>query len=128
MTRDDTDPVELSGHIRALNAAVGTGDVVPAGRLYGLPELPGGSCWVDMAGAAALTGVAPKTITSWLARGGPVRNPFPTPARILYRLYWPRPDIESWRSREPKMDSTSAAGLTMPPETLMRTSRAPGPS
>ena len=74
--------------------------LVPTGRLYGLPELPDGGCWVDTAGAAALTGVPPKTITSWLARGGPLRNPFPRPARILYRLYWPRAEVESWRARE----------------------------
>lgn len=59
--------------------AVGAGAAVPAGRLYGLPELSSDGCWVDMAGAAALTEVAPRTITSWLARGGPIRNPFPTP-------------------------------------------------
>lgn len=53
-----------------------------------------------MAGAAALTGVPPKTITSWLARGGPVRNPFPVPQRFLYRLYWRRVDIASWQARE----------------------------
>ncbi|HET9894592.1 MAG TPA: hypothetical protein VFQ44_06620 [Streptosporangiaceae bacterium] len=109
MTHDHTDPVKLSDHICALNSAAGTGAVIPVGRLYGLPELPGGHCWVDMAGVAALTGVPPNTITSWLARGGPVRNPFPTPARILYRLYWPWPDIESWRSREPWTDSAHRA-------------------
>src|ERR1022692_4752046 len=119
--------VELSDHISALNAAVGVGAVIPAGRLYGLPELPGGCCWVDMAGAAALTGVPPKTITSWLARRGPLRNPFPAPARILYRLYWPRPDIESWRSREPRMDPSPGAGLAKSPEARSRTRRTPGP-
>ena len=53
-----------------------------------------------MAGATALTGVPPKTISSWLARGGPVRNPFPVPQRFLYRLYWRGTDITSWQARE----------------------------
>jgi hypothetical protein len=73
---------------------------VPAGRLFGLPELPGGEYWLDMAGATACTGVPPKTITGWLARGGPVRNPFPVPQRFLYRLYWRGTEIASWRVRE----------------------------
>jgi hypothetical protein len=73
---------------------------VPAGRLFGLPELPGHDYWVDMAGATALTGIPPKTISSWLARGGPVRNPFPVPRRLLYRLYWRGTDITSWQARE----------------------------
>jgi hypothetical protein len=114
VTGNDMDPVGLSERLSSLNAAVRAGAVVPAGRLYGLPELPDGGCWVDMAGAAALTGFPPKTITGWLARGGPLRNPFPVPARILYRLYWPRTAIESWRSREPKMDPSSGVGITTP--------------
>jgi predicted DNA-binding transcriptional regulator AlpA len=101
---DNREPVELAGQVSALAEAVNAGAVVPAGRLYGLPELSGGDCWVDMAGAAALTGVPPRTITSWLSRGGPVRNPFPLPRRLLYRLYWPRDDIESWKDRETNRD------------------------
>lgn len=100
MRCDDPERAELAVRVSALAEAADAGAAVPAGRLYGLPELPGGDCWVDMAGAAALTGVRPKTITSWLSRGGPVRNPFPIPRRLLYRLYWPRADIESWSGRE----------------------------
>jgi len=95
------EPVGLAARYTELSEAVTGGRSVDAGRLYGLPEPPGGSdCWVDIAGAAALTGFAPKTISSWLTRGGPVRNPFPRPCRILYRLYWPIAEIESWRTRE----------------------------
>lgn len=94
------DPVELAAHLSALGEAARSGRGVPMGRLYGLPELPRGGCWVDIAGAAALTAVPPKTITSWLARGGPVRNPFPVPRRLLYRLYWPREQIAAWQARE----------------------------
>jgi hypothetical protein len=108
MPCEDIEPVELSRHLAALRAAIVAGAAVPAGRLLGLPNLPGDGCWVDMAGAAALTGVPPKTITSWLARGGPLRNPFPPPARILYRLYWPWADIESWRSREPRVPAQTS--------------------
>jgi hypothetical protein len=62
--------------------------------------LPGNDYWLDMAGATALTGIAPKTISSWLARGGPARNPFPVPQRFLYRLYWSGADITSWQISE----------------------------
>jgi len=96
---DGLNPVGLAARMAALRGAA-SGESVPAGRLYGLPELPGDDCWVDIAGAAVLAGVAPKTITGWLGRGGPSRNPFPRPARILYRLYWPRAEIESWRARD----------------------------
>src|ERR1700736_2648011 len=96
----DEGRVDLSVQLSWLAEAIRGGSTVPAGRLYGLPELPGNGCWTDIAGAAALNGVPPRTITSWLARGGPVRNPFPVPRRFLYRLYWPRDDIESWRERE----------------------------
>ena len=92
--------IELAAHASALAKAVRTGRAVPAGRLLGLPELPGNDHWVDMAGATALTGIPPKTITSWLARGGPVRNPFPVPQRFLYRLYWTGADIASWQAKE----------------------------
>lgn len=91
---------ELAVRAKALGEAVLAGQAVPAGRLFGLPELPGSECWLDMAGATAVTGVPPKTITSWLARGGPARNPFPVPERFLYRLYWRETEITSWQGRE----------------------------
>lgn len=90
----------LAAHAAALARAVQSSRLVPTGRLYGLPELPDDDYWLDMAGAIALTGVRPKTITAWLARGGPVRNPFPVPQRLLYRLYWRGSDIAAWPARE----------------------------
>jgi hypothetical protein len=93
-------PMGLTAHLATITKAIDAGSKVPAGRLYGLPELPDDGCWVDIAGAAALTEVAPRTITAWLARGGPVRNPFPSPYRVLYRLYWPLAEVESWCARE----------------------------
>jgi hypothetical protein len=99
MNRSRPDAVELAAHVSALAETVRTGSSVPMGRLYGLPELRD-DYWVDMAGAAALTGVRPKTITSWLTRGGPIRNPFPAPYRLLYRLYWRGTEIGSWQARE----------------------------
>ena len=66
------------------------------GRLYGWPELPDDDYWADVVGAAALTGVPPKTITSWLSRGGPIRNPFPVPRKLLWR--WTK--IGSWQTRK----------------------------
>ena len=91
--------IELAAHASALAEAVRAGRAYPR-RLLGLPELPGNDYWADMAGATALTGIPPKTISSWLARGGPVRNPFPVPQRFLYRLYWRGTDIASWQARE----------------------------
>ena len=104
-----TSRIELAAHASALAEAVRAGRTVPAGRLLGLPELPSDDYWVDMAGATALTGIPPKTISSWLARGGPVRNPFPVPQRFLYRLYWRGIDIASWQARE-----TAAGGRSLP--------------
>jgi hypothetical protein len=71
-----------------------------AGRLWGLPELPDGELWVEINGAAAITGVAPRSITSHLAKGGPKRNPFPGPTRALSRLFWPLGVLRAWADRE----------------------------
>lgn len=92
--------IELQAQAAALSEAIRDGRTVPAGRLFGLPELPADDYWLDMAGAAAVTGTQPKTISGWLARGGPVRNPFPVPRRFMYRLYWQRTEITSWQARE----------------------------
>ena len=105
MRDDRTGPIELAAHATALTEAIRAGTALPAGRLLGLPELPGDDYWLDMAGATAVTGVPPKTITSWLARGRPVRNPFPAPQRLLYRLYWRGTEITSWQTREKKAAS-----------------------
>jgi hypothetical protein len=94
-----SEPVRLAAQRSALAGAVSGGRPVPAGRLFGLPELPGDDYWVDIAGASALTGFPPKTITSWLTRGAPKRNPFPAPRRHLYRLHWTRTEITSWQAR-----------------------------
>ncbi len=106
MSNAGPDRIELAAHASALAEAVRAGRTIPAGRLLGLPELPGDDYWVDMAGATALTGVPPKTITSWLARGAPVRNPFPVPQRFLYRLHWRGTEIATWQAKE-----TAAAAL-----------------
>lgn len=100
MSEDSTEPVKLAAHATVLADAIRTGRAIPAGRLFGLPELPGDDYWLDMAGATAITGIPPKTITSWLVRGGPARNPFPAPHRFLYRLYWRGKQITSWQARE----------------------------
>ncbi|NEB76278.1 helix-turn-helix domain-containing protein [Streptomyces sp. SID14478] len=99
--------VTLATQHQALLAALAEAKEVPAGRLLGLPELPEADVWVDTAGAAALVRVNPKTITSWLARGGPKKRPFPPPHRFLYRLYWRRSDIEAWLRDEALPATTS---------------------
>ena len=77
MSDDWAGPIELATHAAALIEAIRTGRAVPAGRLFGLPELPGDDYWLDMAGATAVTGIPPKTITSWLARGRRPATPSP---------------------------------------------------
>jgi hypothetical protein len=100
MSNNWTEPIEMAAHAAALSEAIRADRTVPTGRLFGLPELPDDDYWLDSAGVTAVAGVPPKTVTSWLARGGPVRNPFPVPQRILYRLYWRGTEIISWQSRE----------------------------
>lgn len=88
--------VSLAARHHELVDALRANQSVPAGRLLGLPELPEDDVWVDVAGAAALAGVNPKTITGWRSRGGPKRKPFPPPRRVLYRLYWARSAVLNW--------------------------------
>ncbi len=89
-------PVDLTTHVAALQAALDRPSGPPAGRLLGLPELADGDLWCDIAGAVAITGVAPKTITGWITRRGPARHPFPQPDRVLYRLYWSVASVRTW--------------------------------
>lgn len=89
-------PVDLEAQVESIRAMLGTGQRPPAGQLLGLPELDD-DVWADIAGAAAITGAPPRTITGWLNRRGPKRCPFPQPRRSLYRLYWPASVLQSWR-------------------------------
>lgn len=89
-------PAGLNEQIASIRAVLSDGRRPPAGALLGLPELDG-DMWADIAGAAAITGVQPRTITGWLNRRGPKRCPFPEPRRSLYRLYWPVSVLRSWR-------------------------------
>lgn len=100
LSSDRPEHAELAVRLAALTQAVDAADAVPEGKLFGLEELPDGDCWVDIAGASVLTGIKPTTITSWRTRGGPIRNPFPTPRRMLYRLYWPRQEILRWKDKQ----------------------------
>jgi hypothetical protein len=90
---ETVDYAELSEELRQAREA---GQTPPAGRLLGLPELAG-DVWVDIAGATAVTGLPQRTITSWLARGGPKALPFPSAHRFLYRNYWPAKELEEWK-------------------------------
>ncbi len=86
----------LGEQIEAIADALDTGTLT-AGRLLGLPDLGPEGMWCDIAGASAISGVLPSTITAWLTRGGPKRRPFPRPMRILYRLYWTVEEVTHWR-------------------------------
>ncbi|WP_280470616.1 helix-turn-helix transcriptional regulator [Nocardia farcinica] len=88
--------LDLTAQVAQIRRARADGGPLAAGRLLGLPELPDGDVWVDIAGAEAITGSPSRTITGWLARGAPKKAPFPAPHRILYRLYWPLSELERW--------------------------------
>jgi hypothetical protein len=88
--------VALDAQVEYIRSVLATGQRPPAGQLLGLPELVG-DAWADIAGAAAITGAQPRTITGWLNRRGPKRCPFPEPRRSLYRLYWRVSVLQSWR-------------------------------
>lgn len=94
--RPGEEPITVEVRQNELVQAISSGVEVPAGRLLGLPELDEDDVWVDIAGASAYVGAAPKTITSWLARRGPKYAPFPAPLRLLHRLYWRRSDVQAW--------------------------------
>ena len=99
MTTDDANTA-LAERTTELAAQIAAG-TAPAGRLLGLPELPDDGVWVDIAGAAVVAGVQPKTITGWLSRCLPASSPFPLPTKFLYRLYWPLAEIEAWKATRP---------------------------
>ncbi|NRQ32444.1 hypothetical protein HII36_11420 [Nonomuraea sp. NN258] len=117
-----TDPVE-SVDLAALREALARGERPPTGALLGLPPLEG-DVRVDTAHAAAVAGVAPKTITSWLSRGQPRRCSFPAPHRILYRLYWPLSAVEAWRGTRPASGPQTAGPRLTPPPDLKQFAKA----
>lgn len=97
---NSTDPVEtadLSELTEEIRAAIAKGSVPAAGALLGLPPLDD-DVWVDSAGATAVTGIPPRTISGWLSRGGPKHCPFPAARRYLYRRYWPLSELRAWRA------------------------------
>lgn len=95
---NSTDPVEtadLSELAEEIRVALAQGPVPAAGALLGLPPLDD-DVWVDSAGATAVTGIAPRTISGWLSKGGPKHCPFPAARRYLYRRYWPLSELQAW--------------------------------
>ncbi|WP_281919634.1 helix-turn-helix transcriptional regulator [Nocardia sputorum] len=95
-----TETVALTDKVAELRAAWKAGQQLTGGQLFGLPPLDG-DVWVDTAGAAVITGVPPKTITSYLSRGKPKSNPFPAPSKFLGRTYWPASILLSWTAAQP---------------------------
>ncbi len=97
-----TSSLEQQSELAKKWAAVDSnGDAPTGGRLWGLPELPNGDLWVDIAGAAVIARTPPKSISSHLAKHGPRRNPFPAASRFMYRLFWPMSEIRAWREPAP---------------------------
>jgi hypothetical protein len=94
--RAELDAVDLAEQRAELRQALAA-SVAPAGRLLGLPELPDGDVWCDIAGVSLLVDAAPSTISSWITRGKPNHNPFPLPdMRVLYRDLWRYRTIQEW--------------------------------
>lgn len=108
-TTQPVQTVDLADQLTGLRAALAAGQRPPAGALLGLPELPG-DVWADIAGAAAVAGVPPRTITGWLSRGGPKHCPFPAPHRFLYRLYWPLQTLQTWRQAYDDAHAPTSSG------------------
>jgi hypothetical protein len=63
-----------------------------------LPDLDEEDTWLTTNEVAERLGVAPKTITGWIARGGPKSCPFPKGTRVNYRNYWPAKVIDDWHA------------------------------
>jgi hypothetical protein len=99
----------LSARVETIRQARSNGEPIQAGRLLGLPELEN-DCWVDISGASAIAFAQPNTITAWITRGGPKRNPFPQPERFLGRLYWPLSVLSAWQKTyaSPKFQKKAA--------------------
>lgn len=89
--------MDLADHAAALSAALARGESVPAGRLMGLPELPEGDVWCDIAGCVCAFGSTGPDNYRLAEPQGTENNPFPQPNRILYRLYWPSKAVREWR-------------------------------
>lgn len=104
-----SESVALNAQLESIRTMLAVGQRPPAGQLLGLPELED-DVWADIAGAAAITGAPPRTITGWLNRQGPKRCPFPEPRRSLYRLYWPVSVLQSWRDDYARTVGPEAAG------------------
>ncbi len=90
-----TETVALTDKVAELRAAWRAGQPLTGGQLFGLPFLEE-DVWVDTAGATVITGVPPKTITSYLSRKKPKGNPFPVPSKFLGRNYWPASTLLDW--------------------------------
>jgi predicted DNA-binding transcriptional regulator AlpA len=88
VVRIDVDPDEALVLAALIRAAAQCPGGSPAGPLLGTEDV------------ARLTGNAPSTIRSWLARNLPRHNPFPRPARELGRNQWRQAEIETWQQKE----------------------------
>ena len=102
--------VDLDAQVESIRAALAAGQRSPAGQLLGLPELDG-DVWADIAGAVAITGAQPRTISGWLSRKGPRRCPFPEPRRSMYRLYWPVSVLQAWCEDYARVVGAGVVGL-----------------
>ena len=102
--------VDLDAQVESIRAALAAGQRSPAGQLLGLPELDG-DVWADIAGAVAITGAQPRTISGWLSRKGPRRCPFPEPRRSMYRLYWPVSVLQAWYEDYARVVGAGVVGL-----------------
>lgn len=58
------------------------------------------STMLGTAAVAERIGYSKSTVTSWLTRGQPRRNPFPRPVKHLGRNAWDTATIDAWLNRQ----------------------------
>lgn len=98
----------LDRHAR-LAAEVGAGAKPTGGLVWGLPALPNGDMWADMAGATALLGMPSSTIRARLARTEKYARPIPRPIHCMDMLWFRLSELRAWKETDTRAGDEGAA-------------------